>query len=151
MSAKPPKSLVHVEPGLLGYDAFGLLYDDAAVERVRELLDHDLGIAGGAVMNDGDSGDVGHGLGGYDVAFFQGTFVSSEKTEGSDDDTMEAHGQGVHRSEVTFDCFGRKAGPATVDTLQILVHHRRPCAKGIQRGSFLGLQFEEFNHVHRFA
>ena len=52
---------------VLGQHPFGLLDDDAAVERVVELLVDDLGLEGGAVLEDGDGGDVGERLGGGDV------------------------------------------------------------------------------------
>jgi len=89
--AKACEGLVHVESGPFRQDTLGLLYDDAAVERMIELLVHELGLSGGPVMNDGDSGDIGQRLGGQDVVVLQGTLVVSEKAQGTDGDTTEAH------------------------------------------------------------
>jgi hypothetical protein len=90
--AKPREGLLHVEPGPLRDDTFGLLYDDAAVERMIELLVHELGLAGGSVMNDGDGGHIGQSLGGCDVTLFHGTLVGSEKAQGPDGDAAQTHG-----------------------------------------------------------
>ena len=84
--AKPREGLLHVEPGPLRYDTFGLLYDDVTVEGMIELLVHELGLAGGPVVKDGDGGHVGQSLGGHDVTLFHGTLVGSEKAQGTDGD-----------------------------------------------------------------
>ena len=48
--SKPQEGVLHVQPEPLRHDAFGLLNDDAAVERQGELLVHDLNFTGRAVM-----------------------------------------------------------------------------------------------------
>jgi hypothetical protein len=82
--AKAGEGLVHIQSGPLRHHTFGLLYDDATVERMIELLVHELGLGGGPVVNDGDGGDIGQGLGGEDVSLLHGPFVSSEKAQGTD-------------------------------------------------------------------
>jgi len=84
--AKPRKGLIHGESGPLRYDTFGLLYDDATVECMIELLVHELGLSGGPVMNDGDGGDIGQRLSGHDVSLVHGTLMGSEKAQGTDGD-----------------------------------------------------------------
>ena len=60
---------VHVDVGGLAHLAFGLLDHDPAVEGLAELEVEDLGVDGDLVLDDGDSGDVGHALGGGHVRF----------------------------------------------------------------------------------
>ena len=90
--AKPIEGLFHIEPGSFRHYTLGLLYDDAAVERMIELLVHELGLAGGPVMKDGDGGHVGQSLGGYNVTLFHGTLVGAEKAQGADGDATQTHG-----------------------------------------------------------
>ena len=53
----------------------------------------------------------------------------------------------MHGPEVAFDCLGAEAGPATVDTLKVLIHHGRAGAERVQGRPVLGLQLEQLDNV----
>jgi hypothetical protein len=76
--------LFEVDAEAFGEHAFGLFDDDAAVEGVVELVVEALGLVGGAVLQDGDGGDVGHGLGGVDVGLAHVAGVDVEQVEGAE-------------------------------------------------------------------
>src|SRR5687768_5387929 len=54
--------VVDADPASLRDDPFGLLDDDAAVERALELFGEYLAAADGAFLQQSDRGDVGQGL-----------------------------------------------------------------------------------------
>ena len=62
--AQTGEGLFHVQPLALGDHALGLLDHDATVQGVVELLVDDLGAARRVVLEDGDGGHIGQGLGG---------------------------------------------------------------------------------------
>jgi hypothetical protein len=53
--AQPREGGVHVEVSAFGEHALGLLDHDAAVQGVVELIEHDVVLDGGAVLEDGDT------------------------------------------------------------------------------------------------
>ena len=108
--AQRGEGLFHVEAGAFGDHALGLLDDDAAVEGVVELLVDDLGLERGAVLEDGDGGDVGEGLGGVDVGLSHLARLGVEQVEGADDGAPQPHGQGVHRVEAGGERLGARTG-----------------------------------------
>lgn len=55
----------------MGEEALGLLEDHPAVEGVLELLVDRFLVCGGAVLDEGDAGDVGERLGEAQVGFVQ--------------------------------------------------------------------------------
>ena len=59
--------LVHVDVAALGDHALGLLDRDPAGESVLQLSFANRGFAGGLVLDDGDAGHVGKGLGERDL------------------------------------------------------------------------------------
>ena len=61
------EGLLHVEAFSFCHHPLGLFDDDAAVESVLELLVEDLGLERGAVLEDGDGGHIGQGLGRFDI------------------------------------------------------------------------------------
>ena len=149
--AQRQERLVHVETRPLGHHPLGLLDDDAAVEGVLELLVHDLGLADDPMVQDGDGGDVGQGLGRVHVGLAHLARVDAEQVEGADDGAPQPHRQGVHRVEPGGEGFGREPGPATVDRGQVLVHDRLAGAVAVEARAFLGLQLEQLEQAHRLA
>ena len=107
---KRGERLLHVEAVPLGDHAFGLLDDDAAVERVVELLVEDLGLERGAVLEDGDGGDVGERLGGVEVGWSHLAGLDVEQVEGADDGAAQPHRQRVHRVEAGGERLGARIG-----------------------------------------
>ena len=93
--AQPRERLLHVEAKPLGQHTFGLLDDDAAVQSIVELLVHDLGLLGSAVLENGDGGDVGESLGGDDVGCVHRALVDPEQVQGADDRAPQSQRQGV--------------------------------------------------------
>ena len=125
-------------PEPLGDHALGLLDDDAAVERVVELLVEDLRLERGAVLEDGDGGDVGERLGGVDVGSPHLARLDVEQVEGADDRAAQAHRQRVHRVEAGGERLGGEAGPAAVDGRQVLVHDRLAGAVAVEARALPG-------------
>ena len=83
----------------LGDHPLGLLDDDPAGEGLGELLVEELGVERGAVLEDGDGGDVGERLRGDDVVVAQGACREAEQVEDADDVAAQAHRDGVGGEE----------------------------------------------------
>src|SRR5207249_6693063 len=94
-----------------GHHSLGLLNDHAAVEGTVELFVQRLGFQGGAVLKDGDGGNVGEGLGSGDVGWPHVAGGVPEQVDGTDDGTPQTHGQGVHRVEPGGKRFGGESRP----------------------------------------
>ena len=141
----------HVDAFPLGDHPFRLLDDDAAVQSVVELFVEDLSLERGAVLEDGDGGDVGERLGGLDVGLSHLPGLDVEQVEGTDDRAAQPHRQRVDRVEAGGERFGGESGPAAVDRGQVLVHDwlARPVA--VEARAFLRLQLEQLQHAHGLA
>jgi len=94
--ARPLNAWSMSRPSLSATIPLALLDDDAAIERVLALLVDDLGFERGAVLEDGDGGDIGQSLGGFDIGPAHFARLQVEQVEGSDDGAPQPHGQRVH-------------------------------------------------------
>ncbi len=94
--AQRGKGLFHGEAQSLGHHAFGLLDNDAAVERHLELLVHELPLERGAVLENRDRGDIGESLRHLDISEPHVARVDVEQVEGADNRSAQPHGEGMH-------------------------------------------------------
>ena len=135
----------------LGDHPFRLFDDDAAVQSLVELFVEDLNLRRGAVLKDGDGGDVGERLGRVDVCLAHLPWVDVEQVEGTDDGAAQPHRQRVDRVEAGGQRFGHKSGPAPVDRGEVLVDDclARPVA--VEARAFLRLQLEQLQQAHGLA
>ncbi len=143
VSAQRRERLFHVEVFPLGHHALGLFDDYAAVEGVLELLVHPLGLERGAVLEDGDGGHIGQGLGGFDVRPTHLAWLDLEQVERPDDRAPPAQGQRLDRTEAGGQRLGGEQGPTTGHLGQVMVHHRPAATVALQAGPFPGLQLEQ--------
>jgi hypothetical protein len=110
-----------------------------------------LSLEGGAVLEDGDGGDVGERLGGLDVRLSHRPRLDVKQVEGTEDSAAQPHGQRVYGVEAGGERFGGESGPAAVEGGQFLVHDWLPCPIAVEARAFLRLQLEQLQHAHSLA
>ena len=135
--AQSRERLLHVEAFSFGHHALGLFDDDAAVESVLELLVDDLGLERGPVLEDGDGGDIGQGLGGFDIGRCISPGSTWNRLRAPMTVPRQAQGQRLDGAETGRQRLGGEQGPATGHHGQVLVHHRPAAAVAVQAGPSL--------------
>ena len=137
----------HVDVRAFRHHALGLFDDDAAVERVLELLIAQLRQCGGHCLQDGDAGEIGQCPCELDVALGEWAGVRSEQVEGTDDVAAEPERHCIHRVVSGPDGVRRESWPT---------FERRPEAgfddgvtgrERFQAGTLVVLELEEFEEL----
>src|SRR3954465_15189911 len=92
VAAQPGERLLHVEVGPFSEHSLRLLDDDAGVQGLAELVVEHLGLDRGTMLQDGDGGDVGEGLGRDDVGLLEPAALGAEEIESADRQSSQPHG-----------------------------------------------------------
>lgn len=115
------------------------------------MLVQDLCLQRGAVLEDGDGGDVGQRPGGEDLVGVQRPGAGSEQVEGADDPVPQPHRDGVHRPEPGRQCHRPEVGPPAVRDGKVLVHGHQTGPEAVRARALLGLQLEQLHDPHRLT
>lgn len=131
--------LGHVDAGAFEDHAFGLLDQDAAGQGLGELLVDELGLGGGTVLNDADSGQVGEGLDDEDIFFVHRGWLEPEQVQRADDPLPESQREREHGLEACLECDHREPWPGAGAGAEAFVSDPLTRAESVQTWAFLGL------------
>jgi hypothetical protein len=121
IKAQSRKRIVHGEAASLGKHTPSLFDHDPRVDGALELIDDELSIVSGPILEEGNGSNVGESLGGGQFEAGETSFLMPEEIQSSQGLCTEAHRQGGNRSDSGFQSCLREFGP---EHLRLLAFER---------------------------